>query len=87
MATAAISVPFSSRIMTPEEFRIYRSRFNGFFDTEIRGHSLQLKVVGYGDEAKAAIKACNDDGADVIEVGWNLRDDMVSSSCSPSPYS
>ncbi|PSR72953.1 hypothetical protein PHLCEN_2v11190 [Hermanssonia centrifuga] len=78
MATSAISVPFSSRVMTPEEFRIYRSRLNGLFNTEIRGDSAQLKVVGYGDEAKAAIRACNDDGADVIEVGWNLRDNMLS---------
>ena len=77
--------PFSSLRMSPAEFEAYRhtsileTTYKIATDVQEGGRPVpKVKVIGYNDEAKLAIKASHDDGRESVEVPWSRLDSIVS---------
>ncbi|KAH8100025.1 hypothetical protein BXZ70DRAFT_200352 [Cristinia sonorae] len=68
---------FASLRLTEEEFARYSRATDITFKRPIGSGSNPIKVVGYGEDATAAIKAANPDGKDYIEVQWGPIDSML----------
>lgn len=68
---------FASLRLSDQEFSRYQRATDTAYKRPIGASSIPIKVVGYGEDAAAAIKASNDDGCDYLEVQWGPIDSMV----------
>lgn len=64
--------------MTDEEYSQYRKASNQYdtYKRMIEGGST-VRVVGYNDDTKAVLKACNEKGNDFIDVPYSMVDSVV----------
>lgn len=69
---------FSSLRLSDAEFTRYQRAADTIFKKPIGSADRPIKVVGYGEDAAAAIKASNAEGRDYLEVQWSPVDSMVS---------
>lgn len=69
---------FASLRMSDSEFTNYQRRLDMAYKRPIGEADEPIKVVGYGADAVAAVKASNEDGRDYIEARWGPIDSMVS---------
>ena len=69
---------FASLRLSDTEFTRYQRAADTVFKKPIGTADRPIKVIGYGEDATAAIKASNAEGRDYLEVQWSSMDSMVS---------